>query len=184
MPIHRNAANLTVTAVNAWRDGHLDTDWAAALLASDELPLKHARRVDESGVEDLLTTMRRLAEELEPVFSAADAATAAARLNDLLSTVDVQISISIGDPVWGPHLHFDAHHDGFGERLRVNCLVSIATVLADAEGAMRIGECASTTCRHVFVDFSRAGRQLYCSRRCATRSHVEAHRARLQRSAR
>ena len=184
MPIHRNAANLTVTAVNAWRDGCLDSDWAAALLASDELPLKHARRGDESDVEDVLSTMRQLAGELEPVFSAPDAAVAAARLNDLLSTVDVQISISIGDVVWGPHLHFDAHHDGFAERLRVNCLVSIATVLADAEGAMRIGECAAATCCHVFVDFSRAGRQVYCSRRCATRSHVEAHRARLQRSSR
>ncbi|WP_319450014.1 MULTISPECIES: CGNR zinc finger domain-containing protein [unclassified Mycobacterium] len=183
MPIHRSAANLTVMIVNAWRDGLLDADWAAALLDSDALPLQHERRGDESDLDEMLCTMRRLAGELEPVFSAADAATAASRLNDLLSTVDVQVSVSIGD-VWAPHLHFDAHHDGLAERLRVNCLVSIATVLADAEGAMRIGECASPSCGHVFVDFSRSGRQLYCSRRCATRSHVAAHRVRLQRNSR
>ncbi|MGH3641514.1 MAG: CGNR zinc finger domain-containing protein [Mycobacterium sp.] len=176
MPVLRRSADLTVDAVNAWRDGVLDERWVAALLTSD-LPLQHERRGDESDVDQLLHEMRRLAQDLEPVFSAVEPAGAAHRLNELLATVNVQVSVSIGD-VWASHLHFDAHEDGLAERLRVNCLVSIATVLADAKGAMRIGECASGICRHVFVDFSRSGRQLYCSRRCATRSHVEAHRAR------
>jgi predicted RNA-binding Zn ribbon-like protein len=176
MPVHRRSACLTVDAVNAWRDGVLDERWVVTLLASD-LPLQHERRGDESDVDGLLHEMRRLAQDLEPVFCSVDAASAAHRLNELLATVNVGVSVSIGD-VGAPHLHFDAHEDGLAERLRVNCLVSIATVLADAQGAMRIGECASETCRHVFVDFSRSGRQLYCSRRCATRSHVEAHRAR------
>lgn len=154
MPMHRTATELTVDAVNACRDGLLDEDWAAELLASDRLPLHHVRRHGESDADDLVATMRQLAWELGPVFSAGDAAVAAERLNALLATVNVQISVSIGD-AWAPHLHFDAHDDGLAERLRVNCLVSIATVLVDPKGVLRVGECASLACTHVFVDFSR-----------------------------
>ncbi|MDN5726586.1 MAG: CGNR zinc finger domain-containing protein [Propionibacteriales bacterium] len=178
MPVHRRAAELTVDVINARRDGLLDHVWAAELITRDPLPVQHRRRVEEVDVNDLEHTMRRLADELHPVFTAPDAGTAAIRLNEVLATVVVQVSVSINE-AWAPHLHFDAHHDGLAERLRVNCLVSIATVLADQSGAMRLGECAGEGCRHVFVDFSRSGHQLFCSRRCATRTHVSAHRRRL-----
>ncbi|MGC9538934.1 CGNR zinc finger domain-containing protein [Streptomyces sp. UG1] len=45
----------------------------------------------------------------------------------------------------------------------------------------RLGRCSAPGCRTVFVDVSRNGRRAYCSRLCATRVHVSAHRDRKQR---
>lgn len=175
--VHRGAAQLTVDIVNAWRDGSLDAEWAAALADRDPLPVRHARRDTDLGGDDWLDALVRLAEDVAPVFATRDPAAAADLLNDLLARLDVQISVSIGDR-WPPHLHFDAYGDGLGERLRVNCLTAIAALLADPASAMRIGECASSSCGSVYADFSRSARQRFCSRRCATRSHVSEHRRR------
>ncbi|MGF0313908.1 CGNR zinc finger domain-containing protein [Rhodococcus sp. IEGM1428] len=47
-------------------------------------------------------------------------------------------------------------------------------MLADPSGALRLGVCDS--CEQAFVDFSRSARQRFCTRRCATRTHVRQHR--------
>lgn len=179
--VHRNAVQLTVEVVNARRDGTLDRAWADALADREELPVRHRRRAADRDDDSLPAALVDLADDIAPVFAAPDAAAAAARLNDLLAVVDVQVSVSISD-AWPPHLHFDAYGDDLGERLRVNCLTAVAALLADPAAAMRIGECASPSCSHVYADFSRAGRQRFCTRRCATRSHVSEHRRRVERA--
>ncbi|WP_327093177.1 CGNR zinc finger domain-containing protein [Nonomuraea sp. NBC_01738] len=56
----------------------------------------------------------------------------------------------------------------------VNDLVALA-----AAGEWdRVRLCAATPCRDAFVDRSRPGRRLFCSTRCANRSHATASRAR------
>lgn len=175
--VHRAAAELTVAVVNASRDASLDADWTAALVARESLPVRHGPRSTDSDAASVHRVLVRLAEDVGPVFTAPDATTAAARLNGLLASVDVQVSVSISD-AWPPHLHFDAYGNELGDRLRVNCLTAIAALLADSASAMRIGECASPACEYVYVDFSRSARQRFCSRRCATRSHVSDHRRR------
>lgn len=181
LAVHRRAAELAVDIVNAWRDDNLDVGWVDALAEREPLPIRHSRRRSEASSPVLAEALRELAGDLSPVFAAPDVAHAADSLNVLLADLDVQVSVSISDE-WPPHLHFDAYASDVGDRLRVNCLMAIASVLADQSEVMRIGECASTSCDHVYVDQSRSGRQRFCSRRCATRSHVSEHRRRTART--
>ncbi|UYM06524.1 CGNR zinc finger domain-containing protein [Solicola gregarius] len=177
LAVHRRAAELAVDIVNAWRDDELDTDWVAALAEREPLPIRHSRRRSESRGSELAVALCALAEDISQVFGAADARQAAAVLNPLLADLDLQVSVSIGDDA-PPHLHFDAYASDLGDRLRVNCLLAVASVLADPAEVMRIGECAAPSCTHVYVDHTRSARQRFCSRRCATRSHVSEHRRR------
>ena len=176
--VHRNAAELAVEIVNATRDGELDRAWASALSEREVLPVRHGPRAADPGGEALRRSLTVLAADLAPVFGAGELGTAAARLNDLLATLDLQVSVSVGRS-WPPHLHFDAYGGTLGERIRVNCLTAIAALLADPSSALRIGECAAPSCDHVYADCSRSARQRFCSRRCATRSHVSEHRRRV-----
>lgn len=163
--------------VNAFIDDELDLAWVERLMTRTALPVRHAATSDDASIAALHTALVALAQDARPVFEAADTAEAARVLNDVLSRSSVHVSVSISDQ-YAPHLHFDAHGHALGERLRVNGLVALATVLADQSGAMRLGLCASSTCEHVFVDHGRSARQRFCSRRCATRSHVSEHRQR------
>lgn len=174
--MHRPAAELAVEIVNAWKAHSLDTDWVAALLARELLPIKHRGSIASTEAVRAHAVLQQFARDVSPVFEAQDAATAAETLNEVLASVDVRVAVSISDE-FAPHLHFDATSDGVAERLRANCLVALATVLADPGGALRLGVCDS--CANVFVDFSRSARQRFCTRRCATRSHVRQHRMRV-----
>ena len=177
LAVHRRAAEFTVVVVNAWRDGELDVSWVEALADWEPLPIRHSRRSSEHEDRALTEALRRLASDLAPVFGATDLAGAAGSLNPLLADLEVQVSVSITSE-WPPHLHFDAYASDVGDRLRVNCLLAIASVLADPAEVMRIGECAAPSCAHVYVDHTRSARQRFCSRRCATRRHVSEHRRR------
>ena len=119
-----------VQIVNARSDGLLDRTWVSDLVGRDSLPVRHGaedRRTSPSGLHDALALM---AHDLRPVFEAPDPAEGARLLNDLLARLDVQLSVSIS-ATYAPHLHFDAHGHDLGQRLRVNGLVALATVLAD-----------------------------------------------------
>ncbi|UPK74297.1 CGNR zinc finger domain-containing protein [Nocardioidaceae bacterium SCSIO 66511] len=177
LAVHRRAAEFAVDVVNACRDGELDTRWLASRADEAPLPIRHSPRASERADRKVCESLRSLAADLASVFGAHDLAQAAAELNPLLADLDVQVSVSISDD-WPPHLHFDAYASAVGDRLRANCLLAIASVLADSAEAMRIGECAATGCEHVYIDQSRSARQRFCSRRCATRSHVSEHRRR------
>lgn len=175
MTVHRPAAELAAEIVNAWKSRALDNDWVAALLARESLPIRHRGLPDSAEVAHAHAVLARCAREVSPVFEAEDAASAAALLNDVLVSVDVRVTVSISDD-FAPHLHYDDASAGTAERLRTNCLVALATVLADPSGALRLGVCDS--CGRAFVDFSRSARQRFCTRRCATRTHVRTHRSR------
>ena len=77
----------------------------------------------------------------------------------------------------GPHLHVERPEATAAERLRANTLMGLAAVLCDG-GRLRVGTCDADSCDRVYVDTSRNARRRFCSDRCATRTHVAAHRAR------
>ncbi|WP_415973081.1 CGNR zinc finger domain-containing protein [Rhodococcus sp. 077-4] len=173
MTVHRPAAELAVEIVNAWKSRTLDRDWVAALLTRELLPIRHRGGVGPEDVVHAHAVLEHFAQEVSPVFEVGDTRSAADALNTVLGSVDIRVTVSISDE-FVPHLHFDGTSDGIADRLRVNCLVALATVLADSGGALRLGVCDS--CGRAFVDFSRSARQRFCTRRCATRSHVRKHR--------
>lgn len=175
MTVHRPAAELVAEIVNAWKSHTLDHDWVAALLVRESLPIRHRGVAGPAEVAHARAVLERCAREVSPVFEAETSKSAAELLNDVLATVDVRVTVSISDD-FAPHLHYDDATTGIAERLRTNCLVALATVLADPSGALRLGVCDS--CTSAFVDFSRSARQRFCTRRCATRTHVRQHRRR------
>ena len=124
LAVHRRAAEFAVDVVNAWRDGELDDTWVAALADREPLPIRHSRRTSERADRTLVDALRRLAEDLAPVFGGADCAAAVASLNPLLAELKVQVSVSIGSES-PPHLHFDAYASDVGDRLRANCLLAM-----------------------------------------------------------
>ena len=63
------------------------------------------------------------------------------------------------------------------DRIAAVLVMSIANAVVE-EGAERFGWCAAPQCERLFFDRSRNRSQRFCSRMCATRVHVRAHRAR------
>lgn len=83
----------------------------------------------------------------------------------------------------GWHLHYRDGHQTLPEVLAA--VISVGTALhLTTRGMQRLGRCAAgmepgDSCRNVVVDVTRNGRQRYCSVRCANRSGVRRHRARI-----
>ncbi len=76
------------------------------------------------------------------------------------------------DIVFGPH-------EEQPYELRIMALATAALVRLTTEfGPERMRKCQSAPCETLYVDQSKAGRQRYCSKRCANRVNVAAHRAR------
>ena len=76
------------------------------------------------------------------------------------------------DIVFGPH-------EQQAYELRIMALATAALVRLTTEyGPERMRQCQSSPCEKLYVDQSKAGRQRYCSKRCANRVNVAAHRAR------
>lgn len=83
----------------------------------------------------------------------------------------------------GWHLHY--RDDGQGLPGVLQAIIGVGTALhLVTRGMDRLGRCEAgrtpgDPCRNVVVDVTRNGRQRYCSVRCANRSAVRRHRARL-----
>lgn len=165
---NNRAAGIAAGLVNLHIDGPPELPEVRGLLDDHDVPL----RIGPSDLDDVAS----LAAALRPVFEAADAFAAVAHLNPLLAETRMapHVSLHDGRP---PHLHMDPPDSTDVERLRANCLMGLAAVLCDG-GRMRLGPCDADACDHVYVDTSRNARRRYCSDRCATRTHVAAHRAR------
>jgi hypothetical protein len=81
----------------------------------------------------------------------------------------------------------DHAHDGWHIHYRdpdlplcgvLRALISVGTALhLTGRGMTRLRRCALDECRSPFADFSRGGRQRYCSPACANRDAVRRHRA-------
>lgn len=153
--LHRTDATLTLEAV---RELLVDRDLALELTQHD------------------LSALAELADDLAPLFAARDVEHAVELLNERLARTAVAPRISMHDGR-GPHLHVEPEGADPVLRLRANCLMGVAAVLCDG-GRLRLGTCDGADCDLVWLDSSRNARRRFCSDRCATRTHVAAHRAR------
>ncbi|TDV34920.1 CGNR zinc finger domain-containing protein [Actinophytocola oryzae] len=109
------------------------------------------------------------------VVDAESAEVRAERLNRLLAQSSTHPRLTDhADDGW--HLHYRDPDLPLGGVIRA--LVSVGTALhLTGRGMTRLRRCALEECRSPFGDFSRGGRQRYCSPACANRDAVRRHRA-------
>ncbi|MEV0266713.1 CGNR zinc finger domain-containing protein [Streptomyces sp. NPDC050617] len=126
-----------------------------------------------------IAEMRAVAESLREVFAVEgdmDAADAAAVLNPLLQRTTGTLRLTShgdGSP-WHPHL--DSHDDApWAEWFLASSCLALTVLVWDRQRPPG-GLCASPRCRNVFVTLNSGPARRYCSRRCATRERVAAHR--------
>ncbi|MFF8954781.1 CGNR zinc finger domain-containing protein [Streptomyces sp. NPDC014894] len=120
--------------------------------------------------------MRTAALMLREVFAATGTDEAAERLNRLLplSTGTLRLTSHGGSSPWHPHL--DSHDDApWGEWLLASSSLALTVLVWDRQRPPG-GVCASDGCRNVFLTQGSGPERRYCSRRCATRERVAAHR--------
>jgi predicted RNA-binding Zn ribbon-like protein len=126
-----------------------------------------------------LGTFRRAQRRLRTVFSLGTAGQdteVVAELNALLDAFPVKPRIS-GHDASDWHMHVT----GRGSSVSAEYLAGAAWGLAVwvcQYGSARFGICADERCGNVYLDTSSNNCRRFCSERCATRSHVAAHRAR------
>nr|WSX76814.1 CGNR zinc finger domain-containing protein [Streptomyces sp. NBC_00899] len=120
--------------------------------------------------------MRTAAALLRQVFAAEHADAAAAVLNRLLQehTGPLRLTSHSGSTPWHPHV--DRDDDGpWDEWLLASSCLALAVLVWDRQRPPgRI--CASPSCDNVFITQGSGQERRYCSRRCATRERVAAHR--------
>lgn len=163
-------ARRTAALVNALAPEAPDPRGIAALL----------RAHGETGPLDLtaadVTRMRRAAALLREVFAAAGTGTAADTLNRLLRehTGPLRLTSHGAGTPWHPHLDRDDDAPWDEWFLASSCLALTVLLWNTQEPPGRI--CAARSCGDVFVAQGRGPERRYCSRRCATRERVAAHR--------
>ena len=81
----------------------------------------------------------------------------------------------------GWHIHYRDPRQPLAAVLRTLIAVGTALHLA-GRGIHRLGRCAAAGCGRAYADFSRTGRQQYCSPACGNRDAVRRHRARSART--
>jgi predicted RNA-binding Zn ribbon-like protein len=126
-----------------------------------------------------LATLRRGAKRLRDVFeygAAGRDTEAVEALNALLEAHPVQPRIS-GHEVGDWHMHVTSRGSSVAAEHMAGAVWGLAVWLCEF-GSDRFGVCADERCRNVYLDTSSNCCRRFCSERCATRSHVAAHRAR------
>lgn len=109
------------------------------------------------------------------VVDAVDDQSRADELNELLDETSAHPRLT-DHARDGWHLHY--RDMGLRASRQVAALVSVGTALhLVGRGMHRLGRCALPECRRPFADFTRGGRQRYCSHPCANRDAVRRHRA-------
>ncbi|MFH8627453.1 CGNR zinc finger domain-containing protein [Streptomyces vietnamensis] len=127
---------------------------------------------------DEVDEMRVAAALLRQVFAAATADEAAVVLNRLLRehTGPLRLTSHGGTAPW--HAHIDRDDDApWAEWLLASSCMALAVLVWDLQRPPG-RTCASGGCRNVFVAQGSGPERRYCSRRCATRERVAAHRGR------
>ncbi|MEU5346011.1 CGNR zinc finger domain-containing protein [Streptomyces sp. NPDC020766] len=125
---------------------------------------------------DDVIRMRAAALLLREVFAAEVVDTAAAALNRLLAeqTGPLRLTSHGGSAPWHPHL--DSHDDApWDEWFLTSSCLALTVLLWDHQRPPG-GLCASPTCQNVYITSGPGPARRYCSRRCATRERVAAHR--------
>ena len=132
-----------------------------------------------SATERDLAAMRRAQKRFREVFqhgSAGRDTAAVNELNALLEQYPIQPRISVHDmDDW--HMHVTGRGSAVSSEMLAGAVWGLAVWLCE-HGASRFGVCADERCGNVYLDTSSNCCRRFCSERCATRSHVAAHRAR------
>ncbi|MFG3094070.1 CGNR zinc finger domain-containing protein [Streptomyces sp. NPDC048202] len=163
-------AQRTAALINALVSDHPDPADVAAVL----------RAYGETDPIDLsphdVTAMRTAAARLRKVFAAEDTDAAASALNRLLRehTGPLRLSSHDGTTPWHPHL--DRSDDAPWDEWFLASSCMALTVLVWDRQRPPGGTCASLGCDNVYVTQGSGPPRRYCSRRCATRERVAAHR--------
>lgn len=138
------------------------------------------RAYGETGEIELsakdLADLRAAAVLLREVFTADRVDLAAARVNGLLqrSAGTVRLTSHDGLTPWHPHLDRDDQAPWGAWLIASSCLAM--TVLIWDYQRPPGGRCASSGCERVYLSQGSGAPRRYCSRRCATRERVAAHR--------
>ncbi|MFK3985489.1 CGNR zinc finger domain-containing protein [Micromonospora sp. NPDC050397] len=163
-------ARTGVDLVNARLD---DLDDLKALFADENLWMR-----DEVAERDVVI-FRRAQKRLRDVFEFGTSGRdvdAVAELNSLLETFPVQPRISgHGSSDW--HMHVSSRGASVSAEYLAGAVWGLSVWLCEY-GSARFGVCADDRCGNVYLDTSSNCCRRFCSERCATRSHVAAHRAR------
>ncbi|MFE0705349.1 CGNR zinc finger domain-containing protein [Streptomyces sp. NPDC058872] len=168
----RTTARRTAALVNVLADD------GCAPAAVAEVLLAHGENAPVVLDPDDIAQMRAAADELREVFAAGTTEGAATVLNRLLRehTGTLRLTSHDGESPWHPHL--DRRDDApWGEWLLASSCMALAVLVWDRQRPPG-GICASGSCRNVFVSQGSGPERRYCSRRCATRERVAAHRRR------
>ena len=163
-------ARTAVDLVNAALD---DLDGLRAVFTGDNLWM-----CDEVGDRDI-AVFRRAQKRLREVFehgTAGDDARAVTELNALLEMFPVQPRIS-GHDAGDWHMHVSSRGASVSQEFLAGAVWGLSVWLCEY-GSARFGICADERCGNVYLDTSSNNCRRFCSERCATRSHVAAHRAR------
>ena len=163
-------ARTAVDLVNADTD---DLAGLRALFLADQAWMR-----DEVAEKDL-PVFRRAQRRLREVFEYGTAgrdADAVAGLNTLLETFPVQPRIS-GHDANDWHMHVTSRGASVSAEYLAGAVWGLSVWLCEY-GSARFGICADERCGNVYLDTSSNNCRRFCSERCATRSHVAAHRAR------
>ena len=166
----QSTAQRTAALVNALADDSPDPADVADVL----------RAYGETDPIDLtsrdVAAMRAAAALLRQVFAAEDADGAATALNQLLHdhAGPLRLTSHGGSTPWHPHLDHDDDAP-WDEWLLASSCMALAVLVWDRQRPPgRI--CASPSCQNVFITQGSGPERRYCSRRCATRERVAAHR--------
>lgn len=130
-------------------------------------------------IEKDLPVFRRAQRRLRDVFEFGTTgrdAEAVSELNALLEAFPVQPRISgHGASDW--HMHVTSRGASVSAEYLAGAVWGLSVWLCEY-GSARFGICADERCGNVYLDTSSNNCRRFCSERCATRSHVAAHRAR------
>lgn len=131
-----------------------------------------------------VTVFRRSQRKLRDVFvkgADGDDVGAVEVLNGLLEQFPVQPRIS-GHSSNDWHMHVTGRGSSVASEFIAGAAWGLSVWLCRFKGA-RFGVCADSRCGNVYLDTSSNNCRRFCSERCATRSHVAAHRARKREAA-
>lgn len=168
-----SAARRLIELANAVRAGATREELAEILAGHGERPADLEGFSDADAAE-LRAAVTRITEE---VLTETDLDRAARAINGLLAECGARPRLSRheGHP-W--HLHVDASDDaGWGEWLTAASALALAQIVSD-QGRTAWGECAASGCRRLFLGTGPGTARRFCSRACATRARVAAHRRR------
>ncbi|MBM2617414.1 CGNR zinc finger domain-containing protein [Actinoplanes sp. LDG1-06] len=150
-----------------------DLDGLRALFGDEQGWMRD--EVVEKDVAVFRRAQRRLREVFEHGTTGHDG-DAVKELNSLLEMFPVQPRISGHDAAdW--HMHVTSRGSSVSAEYLAGAAWGLSVWLCEY-GSARFGICADERCGNVYLDTSSNNCRRFCSERCATRSHVAAHRAR------